>query len=163
MASCVNAVNRIIGAWFWPHVSQEFFKAVAPLVTDSNSPCSISGITNIRASVTARFHRRPCFVLGRMNLPMSRDGVYVKTATTTRAPLHEIGRGDLYLGTAITLTCPANPAPLVGGAFKDNQSAKSLSGQISEFHVSPFCLYHTMLWHDSTMPYRRQKCLSTAL
>ena len=58
----VAAIQRVLGAWSWPHIFQERRKTIEPTVTDRNSSPAIVGIMYLMRVIATLFHAAPYMI-----------------------------------------------------------------------------------------------------
>lgn len=141
----INTVNRMLIRRSWTHITQKRCEAISPALTDFNATSAVASVaTNIRVS-TARFHRVPYTVLsgGRATMRRIKMGVVAfvrnsRTLTTSAgscvALLSEGSSADNFLSSTIASAQPSRLSTFVTCAFEYYQKAKTLTGEVFDWH-----------------------------
>ena len=60
----VDAIQGVLGRWFWSHVSKELREVIEPFLTNADASSSIIVPTGMAFIATSFFHACPCPVFG---------------------------------------------------------------------------------------------------
>lgn len=155
----VDAVERMMGRRFSPHVRNKIIKRMHPSLTNSNSFGAvhriaigffvIATLANIAPSVEFRPPFSFCFSTSAMNY-MTKSlfpDLFLEASTTSTMIVRQIP--SIYLGgvPAVAQTFPSNgPRYRIFDSFNDNESSKPQARQIADFHRHNCITFNDPIW-----------------